>query len=644
MRLHLAVALIALSAIPAVAQEGGAQAGGPPAWRKLRPDAPEEPKGEPYKYKTPMPEGFKLPTLEELEKLQWKDGPVKDSFEIGRERSSKIKPLVSVEEALKLKNDSEENNAKILSALCQYPKSDDEVDWDATFNRHSAAPNALNPLLANSKYEQWMVSMIAIGLFDFDHQLQPFCSTDTVKRWRRTDVVDLMDMRDDVTWDDGTPFTAYDIEFSYHVIMDERIPIPAVRQGTDELAWVKAYGPHTIAFFHRQAKVTNVWNAGFPTIPKHIYERSLVSDPSMKSSEWHAYWNRNPLSGGPYRLREFTTGQQVVFERREGYYTHGGKAVRRKPYFKAIRFRLIDEPNAALLALKKGELDEYMLLAPQWAGQTNDDDFYKHTTKIRGTEWSYTCVMWNLQKPWFKDKRVRLALAHAFDDKEFHEKIYFGLGQHAVGPFHPAAPWGTPDSKPIKQDLDKAEKLLDEAGWTDSDNDGVRDREGVKFEFTISVPTGGIGEKVAVLLKQNLQDVGIAMNIKMLEWATYSDLTENHNFEAGTQGWGTGTDPDMAENVWASKAFKDGRNYGGYSNARVDELFIKGKIEFDLEKRRKIYQEINRLIFEDQPYIFITYRPLLWSFNKEMRGYNTSPREVFGYGPGWASMWKPKKK
>ncbi|HVY62277.1 MAG TPA: hypothetical protein VHF22_11525, partial [Planctomycetota bacterium] len=174
-----------------------------PAWRKCRPDAPEEPKAvTPYACAYPeMPKDWKPPaTLDELEKSvpQWTDFPLKDAMKIGRERAESMKPLCSVEEALKLKNDSAEDNKKILSALCQYPKSDDEVDWDATINRWSGPPNTLNPILASSKYEFDMTGLIGAGYLAFDHKLRPFGDTDSVKRWRRSPLVELIELRDDL--------------------------------------------------------------------------------------------------------------------------------------------------------------------------------------------------------------------------------------------------------------------------------------------------------------------------------------------------------------------------------------------------------------------------------------------------------------
>jgi peptide/nickel transport system substrate-binding protein len=617
-----------------------------PAWRKLRPDAPAEPEAKEYEYAFPkLPEGWTPPSREELTKLLQgaTDGPIRDAMEIGTKRAKANPPQCTVAEALALKNDSDETNAKIVSALSQPPASDDEVDWDATFNRHSMSPNSLNPLFGSSAYEAYMNTLHNAGLFTFDHTMVSFADPEFVKTWKRTKDIDYVVMQDDLTWEDGEPITAEDIEFSFHVIMDPSVPIPAQRTGPDQIKWVKAYDKTTIVFFHKEPLVTNINNMNFAVIPKHIYQRSVTADPTLKTSDWHAYWNRHPLSGNSYRLKEWRTGDSVVFERREDWAKPGK---RRRPYFKQMRFKIIDDPNAALLALKKGDIDEMLLRPEQWSRQSSGDDFYNLNTKVRGPEWTYFYVGWNERikdKPLFVDPRVRHALALAFNHEDVLKKEYFGLFPPCAGPFHPDSPWGDAGLKPMKQDVDQAETLLDEAGWKRG-ADGIREKDGVKFVFTMLIPTGATTEKAVQVLRENLKDVGITMTLKPLEWATYLTATQDHAFEACTAGMGVGTDPDSSKNLWKTEMREKGRNVCGYANKRVDELYDLGQREFDHEKRRKIYQEIDKLIYDDQPLLFLFYRASFWAFSKEMRGYNFSPRGPFSYGPGSAAMWKPKKK
>ena len=298
-------------------------------------------------------------------------------------------------------------------------------------------------------------------------------------------------IRDDLVWSDGKPITAHDVEFSFKVIMSSTVPVPAVRSGTDQIRWIKAYDDHTLVFFHKDALATNIWNLNFPVIPKHIYEKSIAEDPTLQDSPYHVKLENDPVVGGPYRITRRIRGQEIVLTRREDYYMHNGRQVRDKPYFKEVRFRIIPDPTVALLALKKGEIDEMILRPEQWQTQTDSDDFYRLNTKAFGLEWVYFYFCWNTDTPFFSDARVRKAMSYSFNYREMLDKLLYGLYEPCNGVFHQTSPWAPAKGvlKPYKQDLDKAEELLDEAGWTDSDGDGVRDKmiggRRVKFEFRI---------------------------------------------------------------------------------------------------------------------------------------------------------------
>jgi peptide/nickel transport system substrate-binding protein len=127
-----------------------------------------------------------------------------------------------------------------------------------------------------------------------------------------------------------------------------------------------------------------------------------------------------------------------------------------------------------------------------------------------------------------------------------------------------------------------------------------------------------------------------------MEWATFSETTRQCEFEAMMAGWGTGTDPDTNRNLWHTDQRKVGRNYTGFSNARVDELFELGRLEFDPAKRAKIYQEIGKIIYDEQPYTFLWNSPVLRGFHKRIRGVDFSPRGVWSFSPGMSNWWVHK--
>lgn len=595
----------------------------------------------------PLLEPFDPPPLEELDaQVTWEEQPVLDAFELMRE--AKQPPLVSVDEALAMKNNSPEANEQILSALGQYPASDSDVDYEARFDRRIRFDlKSTNPLMQSSTVEGEYERLTGVNLIDIDDTLQPFGAADFITSWHVSSdrLFDKIVLRDDLTWTDGKPVTAYDVEFSFQTIMNPKVPVPAVRSSTEQLKWVAAYDDRTIVFFHKESLATNVWSLNMPVIPKHVYETSLADDYTLQDSDYHVKHERQPVCAGPYRLKSRVVGQEVVLERRDDWHTRNGRQVRRKPYFKEVRFRVIEDPNTAILAIKNGDVDDCEMDPEKWVTQSNGEDFYALNTKISGVEWSYAYIGWNCSIPLFEDKRVRRAMSYAFNHREMLDEICYGLYSPGTGTFHPTA-WMAPNPapEPYHQDLDKAEELLDAAGWDDSDGDGIRDNmiDGTKinFDFTLMIGEGSkTAERAAILMAENLDQIGIRCRPQPMEFTVIQQKARDHDFQAMMAGWSAGADPDMSANLWTTNAIDSGRNYCAYSNPEVDELFEQGKREFDRDKRAEIYSKIHMILWEDQPYTWVYFRNGFFGINKQMRGYAFSPRGLYGYGPGFDSIW-----
>ena len=146
---------------------------------------------------------------------------------------------------------------------------------------------------------------------------------------------------------------------------------------------------------------------------------------------------------------------------------------------------------------------------------------------------------------------------------------------------------------------------------------------------------------ICSLLRENLDRIGVMCEVRPLEFTVLQEKSRKHEFHAMFGGWGTGADPDTSENIWRTGR---NRNFGKYANAKIDELFAQGKKEFDPQKRAKIYAQIHKILYEDQPYTWLYFRNSFYGFNKRLRGYNFSPRGPYNYGPGFGSIWKAKEK
>jgi peptide/nickel transport system substrate-binding protein len=620
-------------------------------------------------------EPFTPPPLAEIEKqVEWEDRPVRsgiDDLKKLQEQEAQANPPPNVEEALRLQNTGPEPNAKIIAALGRLPTDPSQIDWDGGLTHHMRGDvKSTNPILSSSVYDADLLTLAYEGIMTFDWELKPFANASMVQSWQssKDGMYEKVVMRKDLTWSDGKPVTAHDVAFSFRAIMNPDVPATAVRSGTDQLRWVEAYDDHTIVYFHKEPLATNSWNINFPIIAKHIYEDSIKDDPTLQNSPYHVKYEEKPVVNGPYVIAERQRGQELVLKRRESYYMHDGKEVRHKPYLEEIRMRVIPDPNTALLAFKGGDIDEMELLPEQWVNQTTDQDFYRRNTKTTALEWTYYFFGWNCRSPYFSDRRVREAMSYAFDHQEMLENLLYGLNERCTGNFHPTAPWASKKPKKIyEQDFDKAEELLEQAGWTDSDGDGIRDKiiDGRlrRFEFSIICLNTSERIKICNLLKQNLDQIGVVCNVRPLEFVTLMDISQKHDFDAEFAGWSAGAHPDTSENLWTTPAIDHGRNYVQYSNAYVDGLFELAKqVEGAKERRQQIrekyklaevdiqpdasreecYGKIDDLIYADQPYTFLFHRASFYGFNKAIRGYKFSPRGPFHYSPGFFSLWKAK--
>jgi peptide/nickel transport system substrate-binding protein len=303
----------------------------------------------------------------------------------------------------------------------------------------------------------------------------------------------------------------------------------------------------------------------------------------------------------------------------------------------------------SLLSFEKGQIDVIeRLSAQQFAKETNTDSFKKVGHKLWGTKWLLGYIGWNMDgsNPFFADKRVRYAMTHAMNIPLFLDKVFYNLASQSVGMYHPDSWMYNPEVVPMQYDLEKSKAYLDEAGWLVSDEDGWRykeiDGQMVRFEFTLLIPQGSLSApQLSAILQQDLRKIGVDMKTRTLEWSAFLTKIRTHEFQAETAAWGTGVDPDTGWNLWRTDQYEKGRNYGGYSNTRIDKLFELGRQEFDPEKRQKIYQEIHKILYEDQPYTWVFNEPILSAINNRIRGVQFSPRGITGFDPSYYAWWVP---
>ncbi|MCH7767498.1 MAG: peptide-binding protein [Nitrospinae bacterium] len=393
-------------------------------------------------------------------------------------------------------------------------------------------------------------------------------------------------LRDGVRWHDGAPFSAEDVKFTYEKLMDERTQ--TVRRPNFELvSSVEVIDPLTVRVTYKRPYAPSLEAWGIGIIPKHL----LADDPDINT----ASFNRRPIGTGAFKFYEWVSDEQITVVANEDYWEG-------RPLLDRIAFRIIPEAALKELEFMTSEVDQDNPQPHQYARIAADERFRVFRRVGNG----YTYIGWNLTNPLFADRKVRRALTHAINREEIIEYILHGLGVIATGPFPPQMWYANNDIRPLAYDPALAKRLLAEAGWRDTDGDGILDKDGRPFRFRLITNNGNVArQNVTVLVQRQLREVGIDVEILLYEWSVFISRKINpRDFEACVLGWSLGLDPDIYE-IWHSSQGEKGFNFVGYDNPAVDRLIEEGRTEYDQATRTRIYRKIHRLIHEDQPYTFL---------------------------------------
>jgi len=491
--------------------------------------------------------------------------------------------------------------------------SDSEpVDGDWLIYHLSAEPATLNPITATDAYEGTINNgKIYETLIERNNEtleLEPLLA----ESWQISEdkLTYTFKLREGIKWHDGTPFTSEDIVFSYNTIMNPKVDSPQLRSYFQEIRDVKALDELTVEFtYARPYFLALEFCGGMPIVPKHIFDKGdFNTNPA----------GRDPVGTGPYKFVKWTTGREIVVEKNPDYWGE-------KPKINKIVFKIITDNTVAFQVLKRQELDVSGLTPIQWERQTNTPSFNESYDKLSYFTPNYSYIGWNSKRPYFADSQVRTALTHLVNRELILDKILYNLGAIVTNPFYINSPEYDKSIEPYAYDPAKAEELLKQAGWIDHDGDGIRDKDGVKFAFEFLIPGGSeTGEKIATILKEELDNMGIQMDIRKTEWAVFTTRLNERNFDAVTLAWSMGVESDPYQ-IWSSTQAESGSNFIGFKNQEADNLIEEARTEFDREKRMQLYRRFAEIVHNEQPYTFLFCRKSTVAVNKRFENVIVYP-------------------
>jgi len=449
----------------------------------------------------------------------------------------------------------------------------------------------LIPMLASDSASHEISGLIFNGLVKYDKDVK--LVGDLAESWEVSQggLQITFKLRRGVTWQDGRPFTVKDVLFGFQTITNPNTPT-AYAEDFRQVKKAEAIDDYTFRVTYEKpfAPALTSWG-NLVVLPKHLLEGKDVAKSEL---------GRRPVGTGPYRFREWISRDRVILEANPNYFEG-------RPYLDRYVVRVIPDLATMFLELKAGGVDLMGLTPIQYKRQTDDRFFREDYRKYRYLANAYTYLGYNLLEPKFKDKRVRQALSYAIDKEEIIKVVLLGLGVPATGPYKPGLWFYNPDVKKYPFDPDRALALLKEAGWEDRDGDGILDKDGEPFEFTVVTNEGNpVRQRTAVVIQERLKKIGIRMKIRVIEWSAFiNEFIDKKDFEATILGWTTGFEPDQYDIWHSSKTGKKELNFISFKNSEVDELLEKGRRTFDQEKRKAIYFRLQEILAEEQPYTFL---------------------------------------
>ncbi|MED5372280.1 MAG: ABC transporter substrate-binding protein [Myxococcota bacterium] len=440
-----------------------------------------------------------------------------------------------------------------------------------------------------------------------------------------------------VDWEEGTyewlkgegpggrhEFTADDYVFVWDMIQNNQVAgrIASLRNYFEAMESIEAIDDHTLKVTYNERLYTNLamlmelW-----PMPRWLYmydQDGNKYDDATWGLKLNEHWyNQKGIGVGPYKYKAWESGVKLEFEANEMYWGE-------PPSFERILRPVVKDQNAFPRKVKAGEIDITSIQPEQYKTVVLDADGEilgnEHIQTTKFPTLTYFYMGWNMDNPKFSDKRVRQAMTMSFDRQGIIDSVFHGLGTLHTGPFPKQVACYDQSIEPWPYDIERAKELLEEAGWTDTDGDGIRDKvidgEKVDFEFTFLMYGSSTEyETLASIWRESLLEVGVKMTPSPVEWSTMLKKMDERDFEVYSGAWVPGWDTDLMQIWHSSEADKaQSSNRIGFRNEQADAIAEELRRTFDEDRRTELCHEFHALVHEEQPYTFFyaRERPVLY--------------------------------
>ena len=360
------------------------------------------------------------------------------------------------------------------------------------------------------------------------------------------------------------------------------------------------------------------------------------------------------IGSGRYNFDAWKSKQFLRFVKNKNYWNNKSDAPFAMQGMDTLLFKIIPDQHTALIALKSGEIDFSDTFEPrQYNEEMLGADFDRYFGKTNVPYPFYEYVGWNAKingaakKTFFADPKVRMALSQLIDVKDIIKNILFGTAEPIASMVYKSRKEYASDLSPIAYDFAAATKLLDEAGWKDTDRNGIRDKvvqgEKIEFEFKLNYKVGNeIRKQIARHIQAHFQKAGIRVDIVEMEGGVLLDRLKKHEIEAWLGGWVYDSDEqDFFALFHSSQILNSGYNWGSYFNLAADSTMERITQEWDESTRIELHKRIQNILYQDQPYTLLFANSARIGWNKRLQNigwYGQRPC----YDPGQFTLAKKK--
>lgn len=502
--------------------------------------------------------------------------------------------------------------------------------------------NPFNSTDAQSTITGYLTFQTLYGLDPFTYEYIPVLAKEKGKTFQRDGKLCIdFEIREEAHWDNGEKITAEDLLFSLKILATPYVDCKHLWpyfEYIEDLEINEKNPKKFTVICKKQYMLAESSIADLYFIPKHVYDpKDILSkfsfkelaDPgnnnSMKNSEelikFAKLFNSRRFKysiqegSGPYLFDSWFLNQKITFKRKENWW--GDKVTEnRNTWFdafpKEITYKIVNDYTTALIQLENGEIDAMSSVPIKHFAQfksdpTNQKNFFFENPPY----FAYDYIGLNLKNPLFEEVKVRKALAYIMDSDKLIEEELFGFGDKTLSFIHPnVKDLYDATLEPYNLDINKAKKLLAEAGWKDKNRDGILEKKinGKKqdFEFSINYNNGNSRRmKTCQIFQENAKKVGIKVNILAPEWANFLHITDKHLFDAYVGGWVASPVESTPKQIWHSDSYYGGSNYVGFGDATSDAIIDKMEITPNREDRIPLYKALQQKINEEVPYIFL---------------------------------------